>query len=165
MERKIVISALLHQVQVGIVEDNRLVEYYLERDSKERLVNNIYKGRVENVLPGMGAAFVDIGKAKNAFLFLADADADLSTGDSGMVQVSKEAAGTKGPRVTTKISLPGRYLVLMPLQDHIGISRQITDAAERARLKEIALSIRPAKMGVIVRTVAENSTRRSCSRI
>jgi ribonuclease G len=158
MERKIVISALLHQVQVGIVEDNRLVEYYLERDSKERLVNNIYKGRVENVLPGMGAAFVDIGKAKNAFLFLADADADLSTGDSVMVQVSKEAAGTKGPRVTTKISLPGRYLVLMPLQDHIGISRQITDAAERARLKEIALSIRPAKMGVIVRTVAENST-------
>ena len=69
MERKIVISALLHQVQVGIVEDNRLVEYYLERDSKERLVNNIYKGRVENVLPGMGAAFVDIGKAKNAFCF------------------------------------------------------------------------------------------------
>ena len=68
MERKIVISALLHQVQVGIVEDNRLVEYYLERDSKERLVNNIYKGRVENVLPGMGAAFVDIGSQKCLFV-------------------------------------------------------------------------------------------------
>ena len=159
MERTIVISALLNQVQVGIVENNRLVEYYLERDCTERLVSNIYKGRVENVLPGMGAAFIDIGMAKNAFLFLADAAAGLTTGDSIMVQVSKEGAGTKGPRVTTKISLPGRYLVLMPLQDHTGISRQISDAAERARLKEIAEDIRPRNMGVIVRTVAEGCTK------
>ena len=159
MKRKIVISVLLHQVQVGIVEDNRLVEYYLERDCKERIGTNIYKGRVENVLPGMGAAFVDIGMAKNAFLFLADAGKDIKTGDSIMVQVSKEAVGTKGPRVTTKISLPGRYLVLMPFQDNTGVSRQIQDEEERARLKEIAEDIRPEATGVIVRTVAEGHSR------
>lgn len=159
MKRTIVISVLLNQVQVGIVEDGRLVEYYLERDSKDRLGSNIYKGRVENVLPGMGAAFVDIGMAKNAFLLLADATGDVKKGDSIMVQVSKEAVGTKGPRVTTKISLPGRYLVLMPLQDHTGVSRQITDETERQRLKEIAEDIRPENMGVIVRTVAEGASR------
>ncbi|HKM43136.1 MAG TPA: ribonuclease G, partial [Limnochordia bacterium] len=102
MKRKIVISALLNQVQVGIVENGRLVEYYLERDSRDRLGSNIYKGRVENILPGMGAAFVDIGMAKNAFLFLADSIDELKIGDSVMVQVSKEAVGTKGPRVTTR---------------------------------------------------------------
>lgn len=159
MKRKIVISVLLNQVQVGIIEDHRLVEYYLERDCKERLGTNIYKGRVENVLPGMGAAFVDIGMAKNAFLYLADAVADIKTGDSLMVQVSKEAVGTKGPRVTTKISLPGRYLVLMPFQDNIGISRQIVTEEERARLKEIAEEIRPQGTGLIVRTVAEGRSR------
>ncbi len=159
MKRDIIISALLNQVQVGIVEDGRLVEYYLERDCKDRLESNIYKGKVENVLPGMGAAFVDIGTAKNAFLFLADAAADLKIGESIMVQVSKEAVGAKGPRVTTKISLPGRYLVLMPCQDHIGVSRQITDGDERLRLKEIAEEIRPEGCGLIVRTVAESCTR------
>ncbi|HHT69597.1 MAG TPA: Rne/Rng family ribonuclease [Firmicutes bacterium] len=158
MKRKIVISALLNQVQVGIVENGRLVEYYLERDSRDRLGSNIYKGRVENILPGMGAAFVDIGMAKNAFLFLADSIDELKIGDSVMVQVSKEAVGTKGPRVTTRVSLPGRYLVLMPFQEHTGISRQITDETERARLKEIAEEIRPENMGLIVRTVAEHCT-------
>lgn len=161
MERTIVISALLNQVQVGIVENSRLVEYHLERDCRERMVSNIYKGRVENILPGMGAAFVDIGIAKNAFLFLADVAVkeSLKIGDSILVQVSKEAVGTKGPRVTTDIALPGRYLVLMPFQDHTGISRQITDGAERIRLKGIADEIRPPDMGVIVRTVAEDCTR------
>ncbi len=159
MKRTIVISILLNQVQVGIVEDGLLVEYYLERDSKDRLGSNIYKGLVENVLPGMGAAFVDIGMPKNAFLFLADAIGGVKKGDSIMVQVSKEAVGTKGPRVTTKISLPGRYLVLMPLQDHTGVSRQIIDETERLRLKEIAEEIRPGNVGIIVRTVAEGSSR------
>ena len=159
MERKIVISALLNRVQVGIVENHRLVEYYLERSCKDRLLSSIYKGRVENVLPGMGAAFIDIGMDKNAFLYLADAITDLAIGESIMVQVSKEAAGTKGPRVTTKISLPGRYLVLMPLQDHVGISRQITDPEERLRLKEVVEEIRPENISLIVRTVAEGCTR------
>ncbi len=159
MERKIIMSALLNRVQVGIVENSRLVEYYLERNCKDRLLSNIYKGRVENILPGMGAAFVDLGMEKNAFLYLADAITDLKIGGAIMVQVSKEAVGTKGPRVTTKISLPGRYLVLMPLQDHSGISRQITDPDERLRLKEIAEEIRPDDMGIIIRTVAEGCTR------
>lgn len=163
MERKIVISALLGQVQVGIVEQRRLVEYYLERDAKERLVSNIYKGRIENILPGMGAAFVDIGMEKNAFLFLADLGSSeageyLKIGDSVLVQVSKEAVGTKGPRVTTEIAIPGRYLVLMPFQQHTGISRQISDEEERLRLKGIAMDIRPQNMGIIVRTVAEGCT-------
>lgn len=164
MKRKIVISALLKQVQVGIVENGRLVEYYLERDCQERLVGNIYKGRVENILPGMGAAFVDLGLDKNAFLFLADlpdqASRDsLKVGDTLLVQVSKEAVGTKGPRVTTDIALPGRYLVLLPYQNHIGISRQISRDTERVRLKEIVQEIRPAEMGLIVRTVAEGCDR------
>lgn len=159
MKRDIIISSLLNQVQVAVVENGRLVEYYLERDCKERLESNIYKGQVENVLPGMGAAFVDIGTAKNAFLFLADAANGLKIGESIMVQVSKEAVGTKGPRVTTKISLPGRYLVLMPCQDHIGVSRQITSEDERLRLKEIAEDIRPGGIGLIVRTVAESCTK------
>ena len=164
MKRKIVISALLNQVQVGIVENGRLVEYYLERDRGDRVVGNIYKGRVENILPGMGAAFVDLGLEKNGFLFLADmpeqASGDgLKIGDTLLVQVSKEAVGTKGPRVTTDIALPGRYLVLLPYQDHVGISRQISQEAERARLKEIAQEIQPQEMGLIVRTVAEGCER------
>lgn len=164
MKRKIVISALLKQVQVGIVENGRLVEYYLERDCRDRLVGNIYKGRVENILPGMGAAFVDIGLEKNGFLFLADlgdqASSDqLRVGDTLLVQVSKEAVGTKGPRVTTDIALPGRHLVLMPYQSHTGISRQISADLERARLKEIAQELRPEGMGLIVRTVADGCER------
>lgn len=160
MERKIVISALLNQVQVGIVENRRLVEYYLERDFKERLVNNIYKGRVANILPGMGAAFVDIGMAKNAFLFLDDllskADKEnLRIGDSIVVQVAKEAEGTKGPRVKAQIALPGRYLVLLPSQTNIGISKQITDSNERTRLKEIVEEIAPENIGLIIRTMAQ----------
>lgn len=164
MERKIVISALLNQVQIGLVENGRLVEYYLERDYEERLVGNIYKGMVENILPGMGAAFVDIGMEKNAFLFLADlpskeAQETIKSGSSLLVQVSKEAVGTKGPRVTTDIALPGRYLVLMPFQEHTGISRQIADEGERLRLRELAAEIRPHGKGLIVRTVAEGCSR------
>ncbi|NLM41808.1 MAG: Rne/Rng family ribonuclease [Firmicutes bacterium] len=160
MDRMIAISSLLQHVQVGLVEDGRLVEYYLERDVQDRLMNNIYKGRVENVLPGMDAAFVDIGLAKNAFLFLADLSperaANLRKGDAVLVQVAKEAEGTKGPRVTTQITLPGRYLVLLPTQEGVGISRQITDEAERARLKELAQELLPEGMGLIVRTMAQN---------
>lgn len=164
MRRKIVISALLEHVQVGIMEDGRLVEYYLERDCRDRLVGNIYKGRVENILPGMAAAFVDLGLEKNGFLYLADLEqqveqGQLKKGDTILVQVSKEAIKPKGPRVTTNISLPGRYFVLMPFQEHIGISRQISDELERERLKELASELSPPGMGLIVRTVAEGCER------
>ncbi len=164
MQRKIVISSLLNQVQVGIVEDGRLVEFYLERTLGERSVGNIYKGRVENVLPGMAAAFVDIGVGKNAFLYVADlpdrtkdqsVEDVLRVGESIVVQVAKESLGSKGPRVTANITLPGRYLVLLPLEEHLGISRQIVDEEERERLRAMAQEIRPSQMGLIVRTVAQ----------
>ncbi|NLJ81166.1 MAG: Rne/Rng family ribonuclease, partial [Firmicutes bacterium] len=166
MRKKIVISALLNQIQVGLSENGHLVEYYWEPDCKKRLLGNIYKGRVENILPGMEAAFIDIGLEKNAFLYVADLYARqagqaiqelLKVGQSILVQVFKEADGTKGPRVTTEIALPGRYLVLLPFQDHAGVSRQITADEERNRLREIAEQIRPPKMGLIIRTVAEGS--------
>lgn len=162
MDRKIVISSLLQHVQVGLVEDGRLVEYYLESDVQDRLMNNIYKGRVENVLPGMDAAFVDIGLSKNAFLFLADlpdeqAARKLRSGDSLLVQVVKEAEGAKGPRVTTHITLPGRFVVLLPSQNSVGISRQISCEDERTRLKELAEELKPEGMGLIVRTMAEGA--------
>jgi len=162
MDRQLVISALLQHVQVGLVEDGRLVEYYLEHDVEDRLVNNIYKGRVENVLPGMDAAFVDIGLAKNAFLYLADLQGDpkaqaLHKGDTLLVQVVKEAEGAKGPRVTTEITLPGRFLVLLPFQSSVGISRQITSEEERSRLKELAEALQPEGMGLIVRTMAQGA--------
>lgn len=159
MDRMIVMSSLLQQVQVGLVENGRLVEYYLESDVQDRLMNNIYKGRVENILPGMDAAFVDIGLAKNAFLYLADLHVEgapkLHKGDAILVQVTKEAEGAKGPRVTTEITLPGRFLVLLPSQDSVGVSRQIASESERARLKELAEELKPDGMGLIVRTMAE----------
>lgn len=168
MKRRIVFSAVLNQVQVGIVENSRLVEYYLERECKQRLVNNIYKGKVENILPGMGAAFVDIGLDRNAFLFLDDLPTPedkerLRKGDSLLVQVAKEAEGTKGPRVKAQIALPGRYLVLLPYQTNTGISKQITDDEERNRLKEIAEEIAPQDMGVIVRTMAQGYSKEELS--
>ncbi len=163
MERKLVISTLLNQVQVGIVEDGRLVEYYLERDEHDRQVGNIYKGRVANILPGMEAAFIDIGTGKNAFFFLADLpkakrNEGLKVGETLLVQVTKEAVGKKGPRVTNVLSLPGRYLVFMPDQNHVGVSRQIEDNEERERLREIGERIRPDNVGIIIRTVAEGCT-------
>jgi len=165
MNRKIAISSLLNQVRVGIIEHNRLVEYYLEQSGEERLEGNVYKGRVENILPGMEAAFVDIGTGRNAFLFLPDlpgrkARKNLKKGDHLMVQVAKEGDGAKGPRVTPDIGLPGRFVVLMPYQDQIGISRRIVEKKERERLKEIAETIRPKGVGLIVRTVAEGCSKK-----
>lgn len=164
MDRKLVFSSLLQYVQGALVENGRLVEYYLEYDVQDRLMNNIYKGRVENILPGMNAAFVDIGLTKNAFLFLADLPDEnsaqgLRRGDALLVQVVKEAEGTKGPRVTTRITLPGRYLVLLPSQGGIGISRQIPQEKERARLKALAEELKPEGMGLIVRTMAQGADR------
>lgn len=142
------------------------VEY--ERSSCTHLVGNIYKGHVQNVLPGMQAAFVDIGAEKNAFMYIGDglppgagaADGrglpqqKIHIGQVLPVQVTKDAAGTKGPRITMHISLPGRFLVLMPTAAYVGLSRRITDEAERNRLQVIAKKLTPEGMGLIVRTVA-----------
>lgn len=174
MNKEIIVQSNEDETQVAVLEDQQLVEIYIERSISDRLVGSIYKGKVENVLPGMQAAFVDIGLEKNAFLYVEDAIPNnyqfegenklnirdiLKEGQEIIVQVSKEPIGNKGPRVTRQITLPGRYLVLMPDVDYIGISRRIIAEEERERLKSIAEEIKPPNMGVIVRTVAEGATR------
>jgi ribonuclease G len=162
------------ETAVAVVEDQQLVEIYLERCSNQRIAGNIYEGVVENVLPGMQAAFVDIGLEKNSFLYVEEAVPQRSgdveeegeprkysigevvkEGQEILVQVVKEPVGTKGARVTTHLTLPGRYMVLMPTVDYVGISRRIESEGERKRLKALAEEIRPEGMGLIVRTVAE----------
>ncbi len=167
--------------RVALQESEELSEIYVEKNLNESVVGNIYKGRVENVLQGMQAAFVDIGMDKNAFLYVKDAipnayfdeedDNSLATqfkdvqitdilkpGQEIMVQVVKEPISTKGARVTTHITLPGRYLVLMPTVEYIGISRRIESDEERERLKAVVDKFKPAGMGLIVRTAAEGCT-------
>src|SRR5690606_30006224 len=173
MTREIVVNAGFGETRAALLEDRRLVQLFMEREAHHSVAGNIYKGRVENVLPGMQAAFVNIGLERNAFLYIDDALAHLNGADDEVdaprvrsivdvlaegqeivVQVVKEPIGTKGARVSTNLTVPGRYLVLMPTVDHIALSRRITDEAERQRLKEIARDIRPPGMGLIVRTLA-----------
>ena len=180
MINEIMIDVGLNEVRVAHLEDKELVEIYVERASFGGLVGNIYKGRVSSVLPGMQAAFVDIGYEKNAFLYVEDAIAQkdfseelemnyqnakhpkdsaidelLRPGQEIMVQVIKEPFSTKGPRVTTHISLPGRQLVLLPSAEYVGVSRRIEDESQRAALKALAEKMRPEGMGLIVRTASE----------
>ncbi len=167
MKRTIAISSIINQIFVGVVEDGRLAEFYIERENQQRTVGNIYKGRVENVLPGMSAAFVNIGLERNAFLYVDDVvprkddqsiEDLLRRGQELLVQIVKEPVGTKGARITTQLSIPGRFLVLMPGENHIGISRQIQDVDERERLRKITHALCPRGHGLIVRTVAEACT-------
>lgn len=179
MYREILVQVADEETKVAVLEEGHLVEIYVERAPDQRLVGNIYKGLVKNVLPGMQAAFVDIGLEKNAFLYVEDALANVlmygeasivvkegirpnirdivKEGQELTVQIAKEPVGSKGARITTQITLPGRYLVLMPVVDYIGISRRIEDVNERERLKTIAEHIKPHNMGLIVRTVAEGA--------
>jgi len=178
MFREILVQVKDEETKVAVLEDGQLVEIYVERNATQRLVGNIYKGLVKNVLPGMQAAFVDIGLEKNAFLYVDDALNNIlwpeefqaareglrpnirdivKEGQEIVVQIAKEPIGTKGARVTTQLTLPGRYLVLMPKVEYTGISRRIEDGAERERLKAITDGIKPAGMGVIIRTVASGA--------
>lgn len=179
--REILVQAADDETKVAVLEEGKLVEIYVEQTPDQRLVGNIYKGVVKNVLPGMQAAFVDIGLEKNAFLYVEDALTNtiwhddhnirgkegirpnirdiVKEGQEIVVQITKEPVGTKGARVTTQITLPGRYLVLMPTGEYIGISRRIEDETERERLKGVAEEIKPQGMGVIIRTVAEGAER------
>jgi ribonuclease G len=163
--------------RVALLEDKELVEIYIERPNTERMVGNIYRGKVSSVLPGMQAAFIDIGYEKNAFLYVADilarkdymedeeeAEPDvkgynigelLKSGEELTVQVIKEPIGTKGPRVTTHVTLPGRHLVLLPNAEYTGVSRRIENESERGKLKKIAEKLKPKGMGLIVRTASE----------
>jgi ribonuclease G len=177
MRREIFANVEPFEVRVAVREDGELVNLFIERD--EPVVGNIYKGRVANVLRGMDAAFVDIGLARNAFLHVSDVRAQriggeeledaigrgaiqqrLRPGQEIIVQVTKEPTGTKGARVTTYVALPAYYLVLMPTVSYVGVSRKIESEAERKRLREIAERIRPAKMGLIVRTAAQGASER-----
>jgi ribonuclease G len=189
--REILINCDPHETRIAILEDKELVELLVERADRRRRVGDIYKARVNAVLPGMQAAFVDIGLAKTAFLHVSDlveslVDFDeledapseedeerrrevrqvikiedhLEKGQEILVQVTKESIGTKGPRVSGQVSLPGRYLVLLPGADHAGVSRRIEDRGERMRLKGIVSEIKPAGSGLIVRTAGEGKTKR-----
>jgi len=163
------------EVRVAVLEDGVLVNLFIERS--EPVAGNIYKGRVTNVLPGMEAAFIDIGLERNAFLHVDDIRAQrldgeeleaplgkgviterLRPGQELLVQVTKEPMGSKGARVTTYLALPAHYLVLMPTVNYVGVSRRITSEAERKRLRQLAERVRPEGMGVIVRTAAEGAT-------
>lgn len=176
MFKEIVVHITPEETVVAVLEEHKLVEIYIERSLNQRLVGNIYRGKVANVLPGMQAAFIDIGLEKNAFLYVEDAfpgrvtgseeEVDepqqvrpnigdlLREGQTITVQVIKEPFGTKGARVTTNITLPGRYLVLMPTLNYIGVSRRIEGESERNRLKAIAGELCRDGIGAIVRTVA-----------
>ncbi|MGA2391819.1 MAG: Rne/Rng family ribonuclease [Candidatus Lustribacter sp.] len=173
MSTDLLISSDPWENRVAILEDGKLSEYYIERD--ERVIGSIYKGKVQNVLPGMGASFVDIGLGRNAFLYVDDinktplniGDVEITGGRSGwtinekvskgddvLVQIVKEPRGLKGARVSTNISLPGRYLILMPTGKYSGVSRKIESAEERNRLKGVMKAIRPEGMATVVRTAA-----------
>jgi ribonuclease G len=190
MYKKIIINVADHETRVALLEDETIVELFIERKGSRDSTGNIYKGRVQRVLPGMQAAFVDIGLNQAAFIYVDDvvrnnyADIEegfacseiyeegehdvapkdekeniedlINEGQEVLVQVSKSPIGTKGARITSNISLPGRFLVLMPTSPHIGISRRIEDEEERQRLKDIVSELSTnSAMGYIVRTAAE----------
>ncbi len=178
MLREIIINFADDETRAALLEDGTAVEFFIERSDSQRLVGNIYQGKVENVLPGMQAAFINIGLEKNAFLYVEDAVASRSPGhDEGrsvlgdvnisdflkrgqdiMVQIIKDPIGTKGPRVTRYITLPGRYLVLMPTVEYVGVSRRIENEKERERLKALGEKVREDNLGLIVRTMASGAT-------
>lgn len=184
MNKEILVDANGFSTRVAVVEDGSPVELYVEQEGTQRLVGNIYNGRVQNVLPGMQAAFIDIGLERNAFLYAGDivmpdgTDGDfekekiqsmrnirdmLKPGQTIMVQVAKDPVGTKGARVTTHITLAGRSLVLMPTMDYVGVSRRIEKDEERVRLRKILCDIKPDNMGVIVRTASAGKSREAFS--
>lgn len=175
MAKKIIVNVIPEEIRMALVEEGALLEVAVERTESNHMVGNIYKGRVENVLPGMQAAFINIGIGKNAFLYAGDIfphksfsrlveEDNLTVGAEIMIEIVKDAMGTKGPRATTHFSIPGRYVVVMPSVDYVGISRRIESAEERSRLRKLAEKIRPKGMGVIVRTVAEGHTEEELAR-
>lgn len=170
-ERVVVINSAASEKRVAILEDNSLIELYIDRDEKERLVGNIYKGKVINVVHGLKAAFVNIGQERNGFLPLSEIpyqqlveDAEIEVESTRelavkenqdiIIQVTKESYSGKGPRLTSYVSLPGRYVVLLVNSRHIGVSRKIRDRNKRQKLREIARKHRPPRMGLILRTAA-----------
>uniref|UniRef100_UPI0025B00F37 Rne/Rng family ribonuclease n=1 Tax=Amycolatopsis solani TaxID=3028615 RepID=UPI0025B00F37 len=168
VERTMVVNEKGDSTQIGVLEDGVLVEHFVTQSGSGSIVGNVYLGRVQNVLPSMEAAFIDIGRGRNAVLYAGEVDWDaaglegkarkieqaLSTGDSVLVQVTKDPVGHKGARLTTQISLPGRFLVYVPAGGATGISRKLPEN-ERRRLKDILKRIVPEDAGVIIRTASE----------
>ena len=202
MANELIINSRPHETRVALVENGLVVELHIERRTGQEYMGNVYRGKVVRVLPGMQAAFVDIGLDRTAFLYVSEVHKDtlsmetlmteayareqdgenaalrgdkapftpldeisfqiedlLHEGQTIMVQVAKEPFGNKGARLTCLVSIPGRHLVLMPMVDHIGISRKIDNKEERERLRKIMEEIRPPEGGFIVRTVSEGTTR------
>lgn len=171
IERVMVVRQKGTRTQIAVLEDGVLVEHYINQQSSGSLIGNVYVGRVQNVLPGMEAAFVDIGKGRNAVLYAGEVNWDasgldgqpkrietaLKTGDTVLVQVTKDPVGQKGARLTSQISMPGRFLVYVPNNPMTGISRKLPDR-ERSRLKSILKQVIPENGGVIVRTAAEGAS-------
>jgi ribonuclease E len=174
VDRVMVVRSKSGRIQIGVLEDGVLVEHYVARNQEASMIGNVYLGRVQNVLPSMEAAFVDIGRGRNAVLYSGEVDWDaandgesknqprrielaLKPGDKVLVQVTKDPIGHKGARLTSQVSLPGRYLVYVPNGSMSGISRKLPDT-ERARLKKILKEVLPENVGVIVRTAAEGAT-------
>ena len=194
MGKEILINIEPQEKRLAIVENKVLEEFSVERLGEKRLVGNVIKGRVSSVVPAVKAAFVGLGLEKNGYLYLADIvglgmefeaidkeeeelkpprgmqphqsiEQLVKKGQEVLVQVTKEPFGTKGARLTTHISLPGRYIVLLPFDRHLGISRRISDDKERARLKEILRGLEvPKEMGVIIRTAGIGQSKRELSR-
>ena len=172
VDREMLVRQIGDRTQIAVIEDKVMVEHYVNRHSNISYVGNVYLGRVQNVLPSMEAAFVDIGKGRNAVLYAAEVNWDaagisdsqprkiemvLKTGQPVLVQVTKDPIGQKGARLTSQISLPGRYLVYVPGGGMSGISRRLPEP-ERARLKAVLKNVVPEEAGVIVRTAAEGAS-------
>ncbi|MBW8820002.1 MAG: ribonuclease E/G, partial [Streptomyces sp.] len=171
VERVMVVRQSGERTQIGVLEDGVLVEHYVNKEQATSYVGNVYLGKVQNVLPSMEAAFIDIGKGRNAVLYAGEVNFEalgmangprriesaLKSGQSVLVQVTKDPIGHKGARLTSQVSLPGRYLVYVPEGSMTGISRKLPDT-ERARLKTILKKIVPEDAGVIVRTAAEGAS-------
>ncbi len=177
VDRTMVVRQRKDRTQIAVLEDGVLVEHYVNRSSQQSYVGNVYLGKVQNVLPSMEAAFVDVGKGRNAVLYAGEVNFDVSglegqpkriesalkAGQSVIVQVTKDPVGHKGARLTSQISLPGRYLVYVPGASMTGISRKLPDT-ERNRLKQILKKVMPENAGVIVRTAAEGAAEEELSR-
>lgn len=178
MAKEILVNVELEEKQAAIIKGGLLDEYYIERPGDKTIVGNIYKGRIETIVPTIGAAFVDIGLEKNGFLYLSDIaehiepiatietkKREFHKGEEVLVQVVKEPISTKGPRLTTHIGLAGRYLVLMPQDPHRGASRRIEEREEKTRLLGLLEELKiPTDIGYIVRTVAEKKSKKELQR-
>jgi len=177
VDRVMVIRQQSERIQIGVLEDEVLVEHYVAQKSASTMVGTVYLGKVQNVLPSMEAAFVDVGRGRNAVLYAGEVNWDaagldgqprriehaMKSGDSVLVQVTKDPIGHKGARLTAQVSMPGRYLVYVPDGSMTGISRKLPDT-ERSRLKSILKRIVPGDAGVIVRTAAEGASEEELQR-